>query len=39
MRAAELLKWVDSGQYENLIQQENSEKPEETEEWKFLTSW
>jgi hypothetical protein len=39
MRAAELLKWVDSGEYENLIQQENSEKPEETEEWKFLTSW
>ncbi|BBD68817.1 peptidase M48 Ste24p [Nostoc commune NIES-4072] len=49
MRAGELLKWVDSGEYENVIQQKNLETPEETEEegktleekggWNFLTSW
>ncbi len=46
MRTAELLKWVDSGDYERLIQQtdlekteQNVEKSGETEEWNFLTSW
>jgi hypothetical protein len=39
MRTAELLKWMDSGEYEALIQQAKLEKPEETEDWKFLTSW
>ncbi|MTJ52197.1 M48 family metallopeptidase [Anabaena sp. UHCC 0253] len=41
MRTGELLKWVDSGEYEHLIQAENL-KPPETEEkegWNFLTSW
>ena len=39
MRTAELLKWIDSGEYEDLIQQTNLEKPQEKEDWKFLTSW
>ena len=50
MRAGELLKWVDSGEYDNLIQQKNLKIPEEPEEkegetlqekegWNFLTSW
>ncbi len=50
MRAGELLKWVDSGAYDNLIQQTNLNIPEEAEEkeektpeekegWNFLTSW
>ncbi|WP_392530261.1 M48 family metallopeptidase [Nostoc sp. C117] len=47
MRTGELLKWVDSGEYDNLIQQKNltiSEEeegntPEEKEGWNFLTSW
>ncbi|MBD2246181.1 M48 family metallopeptidase [Nostoc sp. FACHB-888] len=50
MRAGELLKWVDSGEYENVIQQKNLETPEEAQEkegtteeekegWNFLTSW
>jgi hypothetical protein len=50
MRAGELLKWVDSGEYDNLIQQTNLKTPEESEEnqgktpeqkegWNFLTSW
>lgn len=39
MRASELLKWIDSGKYGDLIQQKNLEKPEEKEEWNFLTSW
>lgn len=39
MRTSELLKWVDSGEYEDIIQQTNLEKPEETEEWNFFTSW
>ncbi|MHC5828344.1 MAG: M48 family metallopeptidase, partial [Nostoc sp.] len=50
MRTGELLKWVDSGEYDNLIQQENLKIPEEPEEkevntpsekegWNFLTSW
>ncbi|MEH1891774.1 MAG: M48 family metallopeptidase [Nostoc sp.] len=50
MRAGELLKWVDSGEYDNLIQQKNLNIPEEPEEkegetpqekegWNFLTSW
>ena len=39
MRAAELLKWIDSGDYHNLIQPEaNSESSTEIEEWDFLTS-
>ncbi|MEH1830815.1 MAG: M48 family metallopeptidase [Nostoc sp.] len=50
MRAGELLKWVDSGEYENVIQLKNfktpdepeekeGETPEEKEGWNFLTSW
>lgn len=39
MRASELLKWIDSGKYGDLIQQKILEKPEEKEEWNFLTSW
>ncbi|RCJ24259.1 peptidase M48 [Nostoc sp. ATCC 43529] len=48
MRAGELLKWVDSGDYDNLLQQKNfntpvqkqeENTPEETEGWNFLTSW
>ena len=49
MRAGELLKWVDSGEYENVIQQKSLNTPEEAEEegntpeekegWNFLTSW
>ncbi|MBC6433634.1 M48 family metallopeptidase [Nostoc sp. HG1] len=32
MRAGELLKWVDSGEYENVIQQKNLKTPEEAAE-------
>ena len=32
MRAGELLKWVDSGEYENVIQQKNLKTPEEAQE-------
>ncbi|WP_138499502.1 M48 family metallopeptidase [Nostoc sp. PA-18-2419] len=47
MRTGELLKWVDSGEYENIVQQKNlntleqkqGNTPEETEGWNFLTSW
>ncbi|MBW4673747.1 MAG: M48 family metallopeptidase [Desmonostoc geniculatum HA4340-LM1] len=47
MRAGELLKWVDSGDYDNIIQQKNLNTPEEQEKntpeekegWNFLTSW
>ena len=46
MRAAELLKWVDSGEYEKLIQAENYEQPNDTVEntedaadWNFMSSW
>ncbi|MCG6135249.1 MAG: M48 family metallopeptidase [Nostoc sp. LLA-1] len=39
MRTHELLKWVDSGEYENVIQQKNVEIPETKEGWNFLTSW
>jgi hypothetical protein len=47
MRTGELLKWVDSGEYNHLIQDENINKPkigetsetEEKEGWNFLTSW
>lgn len=42
MRAGELLKWVDSGEYDNLIQQKNPQTPEQSEQtegWNFLTSW
>lgn len=39
MRAAELLKWVDSGDYYNLIQPEaNLESSTTTEDWDFLQS-
>jgi Zn-dependent protease with chaperone function len=39
MRTGELLKWVDSGEYHNLIQQQDLNTPTETEGWNFLTSW
>lgn len=39
MRAAELLKWIDSGEYEKLIQAENSEQPEDVADWNFTSSW
>ncbi|MEH2069330.1 MAG: M48 family metallopeptidase [Nostoc sp.] len=47
MRTGELLKWVDSGEYDKLIQQKNlntleqkqGNTPEEKEGWNFLTSW
>ncbi len=39
MRAGELLKWIDSGEYENLTQQKNVKTQEEVEGWNFLTSW
>ena len=47
MRTGELLKWVDSGAYNRLIQDENintpvtEEIPEtgEKEGWNFLNSW
>lgn len=45
MRASELLKWVDSGDYQNLLQgKEPDSKPVETmenddEDWNFLTAW
>ncbi|MDZ8028651.1 MAG: M48 family metallopeptidase [Nostoc sp. DedQUE11] len=48
MRAGELLKWVDSGDYDKLIQQKDlnttpepteENTPEQTEGWNFLTSW
>jgi hypothetical protein len=39
MRASELLKWIDSGEYDNLIQQKSLKTPEEIEGWNFLTSW
>lgn len=39
MRASELLKWVDSGEYQHLIQQTNFEKVGETEDWSFSDSW
>ncbi len=40
MRASELLKWVDSGEYEALIEGSTiAEEPEETGDWDFLTSW
>ncbi len=39
MRAGELLKWIDSGEYDALIQPENIKVPEEKEGWNFLTSW
>ncbi|WP_017653765.1 M48 family metallopeptidase [Fortiea contorta] len=39
MRAAELLKWVDSGEYEQLIQAENLPQPENTTDWNFMSSW
>lgn len=39
MRASELLKWVDTGDYYNLIQPEaNSESSTTTEDWDFLQS-
>ncbi|MFB2979105.1 M48 family metallopeptidase [Microseira sp. BLCC-F43] len=39
MRASELLKWVDSGEYEALIQQSNLEEIGDTEDWNFSDSW
>ena len=50
MRTGELLKWVDSGEYDQIIQGENINTPkgeeeggeeegEEKEGWNFLTSW
>ena len=41
MRASELLKWVDSGDYENLLQgtTEKEEEAAQPEEWNFLASW
>ncbi|MBD2447052.1 M48 family metallopeptidase [Nostoc sp. FACHB-152] len=46
MRASELLKWVDSGEYDKLLQAENLEKlevsadnTEDSEDWQFMSSW
>ncbi|MEI6442347.1 MAG: M48 family metallopeptidase [Nostocales cyanobacterium ELA583] len=41
MRTSELLKWVDSGEYDHVLQGENINVPEteEKEGWNFLTSW
>jgi Peptidase family M48 len=39
MRTSELLKWVDSGEYDALIQQTNLEQLGDTEDWNFSDSW
>ncbi|MTJ11596.1 M48 family metallopeptidase [Anabaena sp. UHCC 0187] len=45
MRTGELLKWVDSGEYDHVLQGENINTPkgekegDEKEGWNFLTSW
>ncbi|MEA5563900.1 M48 family metallopeptidase [Anabaena sp. UHCC 0399] len=44
MRASELLKWVDSGDYENLregkeLGSQQPENQEDDENWNFLTAW
>ena len=45
MRTGELLKWVDSGEYNHVLQGENvntskgEEEGDEKEGWNFLTSW
>ncbi|MBE9255963.1 M48 family metallopeptidase [Dolichospermum sp. LEGE 00246] len=45
MRTGELLKWVDSREYDHVLQGENANTPKEEEEgdekegWNFLTSW
>ena len=45
MRTGELLKWVDSREYDHVLQGENVNTPKEEEEgdekegWNFLTSW
>ncbi|MBO3457337.1 M48 family metallopeptidase [Aetokthonos hydrillicola Thurmond2011] len=46
MRASELLKWVDSGEYENLLSGQNienkqieTEESDDDEEWDFLNVW
>ncbi len=44
LRTAELLKWINSGQYQTLLQSKSTagkslEQEEEAEEWDFLTSW
>ena len=39
LRTAELLKWIDSGEYQTLLTGETLEKEEEVGEWDFLTSW
>jgi len=46
MRTSELLKWVDSGEYEKFMQAENIEHTEtpgeniaDSEDWQFMSSW
>ena len=39
LRTAELLKWIDSGEYQTLISGKTPEDKEEAGEWDFLTSW
>ena len=39
LRAAELLKWIDSSEYQTLLSGESPEPSEESGEWDFLTSW
>ena len=39
LRAAELLKWIDSGEYTTLISGTMPEEKEEAGEWAFLNSW
>jgi Zn-dependent protease with chaperone function len=38
-RAAELMRWVESGEYEALLQGEPTESSEPSTPWNFLTSW
>ena len=39
LRTAELLKWIDSGEYQTLLSGKPPEEKEEAGEWDFLTSW
>lgn len=44
MRASEVLKWVESGDYENLLQgkapdTQQAENQQDDEDWNFLTAW
>ncbi len=45
LRTAELLKWIDSGEYQTLLsgkspaEKSPAEQAKEAEEWDFLTSW